>query len=317
MALITLSREFGSWGEEIARVTAEKLDFLLINKKIIEKELSPSPENHDQMELEEKALGKNEHQSLLRKERIFSLHRYLNQLSEENNLVILGRGGHLLFKDYCPALHVKIICPLEKRILRVMELYSLGKKAAHTLISEQDRDRKKYIKDIFNENWLNLNLYDLVINTDKISVNRAAEIIVNSFIIMEKSNDLTTAPQEELPKANLVLSSPEKSKEIRFMHPSEEEFAKMLDFYRINWKYEPRTFPLEWDSEGSITEAFAPDFYLPDHDLYVEITTQRQKLVWKKNKKARRLKELYPDVNLKIIYNKDYKSLLTKFGLDN
>lgn len=316
MALITLSREFGSWGEEIARVTAEKLDFLLINKKIIEEGLSPSPENPQEMELEEKALEINGRQSLLRKERIFSLHRYLTNLSKENNLVILGRGGHLLFKNYRPSLHVKIICPLEKRIHRVMELYSLGEKAAHTLISEQDRDRDKYIKDIFHENWLNLNLYDLVVNTEKISVNNAAEIIVNSFLIIEKKNDSISSPEKETQIVNSKLSSPEKE-EARFMHPSEEEFAKMLDFYRINWKYEPKTFPLEWDSEGNITEAFSPDFFLPDHDLYVEITTQRQKLVWKKNKKARRLKELYPEVNIKIIYNKDYKSLLRKFGLDD
>ncbi len=316
MAVITISREFGSWGEEIARVTAEKLNFLLINKKIIEDDLSPHTKTLHHMELDEKAPEKNDHQFLLRKERIFSLHQYLNELSQENNLVILGRGGNILFKEYRPALHVKVICPVEKRIHRVMELYSLGKKAAHTLVTEQDRDRKKYIKDIFNENWLNLNLYDLVVNTGNFSADSASEIIVNTFIIMEKNNDFVDPVKEEPLKVNWELSSPE-TKEIPFMHPSEEEFAKMLDFYRINWKYEPRTFPLEWDSEGNITEAFSPDFYLPDHDLYVEITTQKQKLVWKKNKKIRRLKELYPDVNIKIIYNKDYKSLLKKFGMED
>ncbi|MDO9573599.1 MAG: hypothetical protein Q7I94_01295 [Candidatus Contubernalis sp.] len=84
-----------------------------------------------------------------------------------------------------------------------------------------------------------------------------------------------------------------------------------------NWEYKPRTFPLEWDNEGNITEAFSPDFYLSDYDLYVEITTQRQKLVWKKNRKVRRLREFYPAINIKIIYNKDFKSLLRKFGLEN
>jgi hypothetical protein len=71
----------------------------------------------------------------------------------------------------------------------------------------------------------------------------------------------------------------------RFMHPSEAEFAHVLDFYNIPWEYEPHTFSLQWDDEGKVTEAFTPDFYLPDFNLYVELTTQRQKLVWKKNKK--------------------------------
>jgi hypothetical protein len=102
----------------------------------------------------------------------------------------------------------------------------------------------------------------------------------------------------------------------RFMHPSEAEFAHVLDFYNIPWEYEPHTFSLQWDDEGKVTEAFTPDFYLPDFNLYVELTTQRQKLVWKKNKKIRLLKELYPEVNVKIIYGRDYRSLLKKFGID-
>ncbi len=313
MALITISREFGSWGEEIARLTAEKLGFLLVNKKMIEGHL---PEDKIKLDLDEKAFEESEQYSLLQKERIFSLHHYLNQLSQENKLVILGRGGHLLFKDHSIGLHVKVICPLDKRILRIREMYSLSEKAAITLINEQDRDRKKYLEEIFNEDWLNLDLYDLVINTDKITIESASEIIANSYLIIENSHNLLTPAKKEVPETKIELPSKE-NKEVQFMHPSEEEFAKMLDFYRINWEYEPRTFPLEWDSEGNITEAFSPDFYLSDYDLYVEITTQRQKLVWKKNRKVRRLREFYPEINIKIIYNKDFKSLLRKFGLEN
>ncbi len=101
----------------------------------------------------------------------------------------------------------------------------------------------------------------------------------------------------------------------RFAHPSEEEFAKLLDFYQIKWLYEPKSFPLEWDSEGRMKEAFTPDFYLPDFDLYIELTTQRQKLVTYKNKKIRRLRELYPGINIKILYSRDYKNLLKRFGV--
>ncbi len=103
--------------------------------------------------------------------------------------------------------------------------------------------------------------------------------------------------------------------EIAFAHASERVAAEILDFYRIRWQYEPRTFPLEWDGQGRVISSFSPDFYLVDFDLYIELTTMSQKLVTKKNRKVRRLKELYPEVNVKIFYQKDFRRLLARFGV--
>ena len=103
---------------------------------------------------------------------------------------------------------------------------------------------------------------------------------------------------------------------VRFAHNSERQFAKLLDFYGIAWEYEPTEFTLEWDRAGEPAQAFRPDFYLPAYDLYIEITTLNQKLVTKKNRKVRRLKELHPDVNVKIFYQRDYLNLLVKYGLE-
>lgn len=102
-----------------------------------------------------------------------------------------------------------------------------------------------------------------------------------------------------------------------FAHPAEETFAHILDYYGIHWVYEPRTFPLEWDKDGNISEAFAPDFYLPEQDLYVELTTLRPKLSSYKNRRLRRMKELYPDVNVKLFKRKDLRNLMIKFGLED
>ncbi len=101
----------------------------------------------------------------------------------------------------------------------------------------------------------------------------------------------------------------------RFSHPAEEAFARILDFYGIAWVYEPRTFPLEWDRAGNITDAFRPDFYLPEQDLYIELTTLRPKLAQYKNRRMRRMKELYPDVNIKLFKRRDLRNLMIKFGL--
>ncbi len=101
----------------------------------------------------------------------------------------------------------------------------------------------------------------------------------------------------------------------RFAHSSEAEFARILDFYGIRWAYEPRSFPLKWDKQGRIVESFSPDFYLPDFDLYLELTTLKQSLVTRKNRKLRRMRELYPHVRVKMFYGRDYRSLLAKYDL--
>lgn len=104
---------------------------------------------------------------------------------------------------------------------------------------------------------------------------------------------------------------------VAFAHASERQFARLLDFYQIEWAYEPRSFDLEWDADGNVIQRFTPDFYLPAYDLYIEITTLNQRLVTRKNRKVRRLREQYPEISCKIFYQRDYLSLVTKYGLDN
>jgi hypothetical protein len=112
-------------------------------------------------------------------------------------------------------------------------------------------------------------------------------------------------------------TEPPPSETVLFAHASERQFARLLDFYQIDWRYEPRSFDLEWDRDGNVIQRFTPDFYLPAYDLFIEITTLNQKLVTKKNRKVRRLRELYPEVSCKIFYQRDYLSLVMKYGLDD
>ena len=99
-----------------------------------------------------------------------------------------------------------------------------------------------------------------------------------------------------------------------FAHASEAEMARILDFYAVRWEYEPHTFPILWNLDGDVVESFSPDFYLPDLDCYLEMTTLRQKLVRKKNRKLRRLRELYPSINIKLFYARDFRALMLKYG---
>ncbi len=99
-----------------------------------------------------------------------------------------------------------------------------------------------------------------------------------------------------------------------FAHASEAEFARILDFYQVNWEYEPQLFPILWDLDGNVLESFAPDFFLPELELLVELTTLQQRLVRKKNRKVRRLRELYPGLRIKLFYARDFRALMLKYG---
>jgi hypoxanthine phosphoribosyltransferase len=100
----------------------------------------------------------------------------------------------------------------------------------------------------------------------------------------------------------------------RFAHASEAELARILDYYGVAWQYEPRTFPIQWNPDGKVVESFSPDFFLPELELYVELTTLKQSLVRRKNRKLRRLRELYPDIRVKLFYGKDFRALMLKYG---
>lgn len=100
----------------------------------------------------------------------------------------------------------------------------------------------------------------------------------------------------------------------RFAHESEAELARILDYYGVAWRYEPVTFPISWNADGAVVESFSPDFYLPEIDLFVELTTLKQSLVRKKNRKMRHLRQLYPEVRVKLFYARDFKALMLKYG---
>jgi hypothetical protein len=138
------------------------------------------------------------------------------------------------------------------------------------------------------------------------------EVEIPASLLPELKRVVETIEQTHNTEPAAMETTPQPS-EVRFAHESEAEFARILDFYHIHWQYEPRTFVTERDEAGNPLRSFTPDFYLPDHDLYIEITTQKQSLVTKKNRKLRRLRELHPEINIKLLYASDYNKLIEKF----
>ena len=102
---------------------------------------------------------------------------------------------------------------------------------------------------------------------------------------------------------------------VEFAHPVERELAKLFDGHGIEWQYEPHTFVLRQDPDGTVREAFTPDFYLPDLGLYVECTVMRQTLTRRKRRKVRRARERR-GVPVELLLLRDFRRLATRWWLD-
>ncbi len=292
--IITISREVESWGDEIGNHLASILSFKIVDSKNFHEHLKRYYPNLPP----EPPLGEKERNIWLRKARFC-----FEKIAQEKPLIILGRGGQKIFENYPSSFHVLVVASLQTRLQRIIQKYSQEETIALRILLQQDKKRERFLLEKFGIDWKNPALYHLTINTSFYSVEKATELILEAI--------------ENFQQEARSQFEPPSNKPSTFAHPSEEEFAKLLDFYGIKWLYEPKTFPLEWDEEGNVTEAFTPDFYLPEFNTFIELTTQRQKLVWKKNKKVRKFRELYPDLKIKIIYARNLDHIRKKLELDD
>jgi cytidylate kinase len=316
MAIITISRLTGSGGREIATATAQALQFQLVDRNALD------------VVIDQQFPVRTEQLSRIKKDRRVYQEMVRSAIAETaatHNVVILGSGAQFLFARLAASLRVQIVAPLPYRIARVMRTANVDRAAAEKIIEERDREKETFIKTLYGEDWRDPAHYDIVLNIDHFANEVAVEIIVKAAQakgIEATAVQLPPQLREEilttkLDVAQLADLEPTDDKLPEFAHPSEREFARVMDFYRIRWQYEPRTFPIEWDENHNVVKAFTPDFYLPDLDLFIELTTMKQSLVTKKNRKVRLLRELYPDVNIKILYERDYKNLIWKYGLSH
>ena len=212
------------------------------------------------------------------------------QLAEEQDLVVLERGGQGLFRDRPGTLHVRFVAPQKFRVLQVSGREGLSQSEALKLIRTLEAERARYLRALYRLNAKDPDLYDLTLRMDM------------------------QTPRENIVENMLKAQPAEKRGGGRFVNAAESEFARFLEFYHIPFQYEPRTFELETDADGKTTEGFTPDFYLPEQDLYIELTTLKQSLVTRKNRKVRKLRRLHPEINIRIFYQRDFYNLMAKYG---
>jgi hypothetical protein len=234
-------------------------------------------------------------------------------------------GAELLFPNLAGALRVQSLAPLSRRISDVMADFQLDRPAARETLRKLDAEAAETRRARFGRSSARAQDFDLLLNAASFDAESLAALVEAAARSRGLLDQGSLAPaleaqiqfQVRLQLAKFGLVPPDRARPARktFGHPSEQIFANLLDFYRIPWEHEPRSFPLQWDKDGKVLEAFTPDFYLPEFDLYVELTTMKQALVTRKNRKIRLLRSIYPHVHIQIFYQKDFEDLIAKYGL--
>jgi cytidylate kinase len=310
MALIAISGHPGCRYEEVARIAAQRLGFELLTQARIQhltaEEFGPDTPIPDKA-----------YPSLVTS--------ILARLATEHHIVYCALGGELQARHFPGMIRVHVVAPENVRIGNVMLDCRMERAAARQLLLQLEASDRADRKAKFGKSKTTAELFDLVCNAEVLGSEQIAELIETAVASagLRERGFLSGAAEQQLQfqmrlrLARYGIVPPDKitlRKKI-FAHQSEEIFANLLDFYRIAWEYEPRSFPIQYDREGTAQEFFTPDFYLPEFDLYVELTTMKQANVTRKNRKVRLLRQLYPQINIQVFYQKDFENLIFKYGL--
>lgn len=306
LSIITISRQMYSLGDEIAEALSRKLGWeLLTRNDLLSRFLGTAATEYDLRMLSESA------KYYLKPSResgpfIDVIKGNLEAYLAGNSAILVGFGSQMIFARNKDAIHLRIFAPKEVRINRAKKHYHVSSEEAESIVDVADRRHKKFVSTVFEADLTNPEHYHLNLNTASLSVDEC----VAAILALQKEHESRRQTENQMVQQQIANNLSSYS---AFKTEAEAEFAKILDMYQLDWKYEPKTFPIEWDAEGNVTMAFSPDFYLTQFDMYIELTTMNQKYVTQKNKKAKKLRELYPGVNVKVMYKKDFNTLIERF----
>lgn len=310
MALIAVSGHSGCRFEEVARLAAQRLGFDLLTQSRLQ--LLTSEEFGPETPIPDRA-----YPSLVAS--------ILARLLTEHHIVLCARGGEFQARHFPGMLRVHIVAPENVRIGNLMLDRRLERPAARRVLQELEAADRADRKAKFGKTKASAELFDIVLSAESLTSEQMADLIAaaaesahlrdRGFLSRAAEAQLQFQMRLRLARYRLVPPGKVSLQPKTFAHESEQVFANLLDFYRIAWEYEPRSFPIQYDRDGKPLEFFTPDFYLPEFDIYIELTTMKQAHVTRKNRKVRLLRELYPGINIQVFYQKDFENLIFKYGL--
>src|ERR1700693_4054798 len=310
MALIAVSGHPGCRFEEVARISSQRLGFELLTQSrirvLIEEEFGAGAQIPD-------------------KAYPVLVTSILARLATQHHIVYCAVGGELQARHFPGMLRAHVVAPENIRIGNLMLDNRMDRPAARELLLQLEAADRAERKAKFGKTKATADLFDVVFNAESLTSEQMAELIETAVVsgglkergLLSPATEIQLQFQMRLRLARYGVAPPANVnlRKTIFAHQSEELFANLLDFYRIAWEYEPRSFPVQYGSDGTVLESFTTDFSLPEFDLYVELTTMKQSLVTRKNRKVRLLRELYPHLNIQVFYQKDFENLIFKYGL--
>ena len=308
MTVVTISRQLGSLGNEIADALSRKLSCEIITRDRLITDFLPAVANRYELSMLAESSKFWLRDCLEGISFIDYIRKELYSTSSGRNLILVGFGSQILFAGHPDVIRVRIVSSQEIRADRIRRKYNISVSEALTILDSSDRRQKRFVSIVFGQADISDPLlYDLFINTTFLTADEYASSIAELVREHDARRRLELLDKGDERRSNRTSMTV-------FKNPEESEFARILDTYNIEWIYEPKTFPVEWDTDGNVKLAFSPDFYLPGLDLYIELTIMNQKYVTEKNKKVKRLKELYPGTNVRIVYKKDFQTLIERFS---
>jgi hypothetical protein len=314
MAFIAISGEPGCRHEELARMAAQRLGCELVTESSLEKMIAERFGEPDR--IPDRAWGP------------VTASIVAGLGLDHPHWVVCCAGAEMLAPDVPSMFRFHVVAPESVRLANLIDDRHLSRTAARLLLRKLVAARSDLRKRRFGQKLSPATSFDVVVNAQGLGPAEMLELLVSVVrsrgLLESEPLSATAAAQVQFQVglqlarhglSRLMVTPPDQARRERkaFGHPSEEVFANLLDFYRIAWHYEPRSFPLQWDKDGRVSEAFTPDFYLPEFDLYVELTTMKQANVTKKNRKIRLLRAIYPHVNIQVFYQKDVQDLVMKY----
>ncbi len=297
-----------SLGDEIAEALSRKLGWEIITRDKLLSDVFPKIADEHELYMLSESPKFYLSNTKIGMTFIDFLKQELYEMAKTRSAVLVGFGSQILFAGHKDVIRLRITSPQDIRIDRLKRQYNISDTDAATILTTADRKHNRFVSTVCKCTDLSdSSNYDLVLNTAALSVDEYVSAILALIAEHEFRRELeiqTENTQVRNNQTNLTV----------FKNLEEIEFSQILDMYHIEWVYEPKTFPIEWDAEGNVKLAFSPDFYLPKFDLYLELTIMNQKYVTRKNRKAKKLRELYPGTNVRIVYKKDFQTLVERFS---
>lgn len=304
MPVITITYRPGAYAEEIAHRLAQKLGLPLIRKDDATRMFLGDVAT----EYEIKKLDESPKQFYRKGTNGLSLRDTLiqrvNEYADTENAIMLGFTSGLMLINHPHAIHFNVVAPQALREQRLLAQKGATPESVKARLIAADRTTRRNAQVLYGAETHDPFLYHLTVNTGKVSVDAAVEMAAGVYRDHMAREFLFNSDLED----QRIRQRHEETTKMK--NPSEVAFAKVLDMYHLKWIYEPKTFPLEYDESGNVTLAFSPDFYLPEYDLYLELTVMNTKYASIKHKKKRLLEELYPGTRVEVVYRRDFDHLL-------